>query len=318
MTSQTLEPRIESSLLYTKVDGSQDFVHDTHKGFFVSREVIKKLENGTLDFVGLHNMIGFRGGRSVSNQYAKTYHFLREIFGDDYNPPTLNNILNDKDIIETANIGDHYGLGVNSKLLIRIKDDSYCSFDGQMAIAKLIEHIHLQYNVNIICVEGADGFIDTSWFKAFPDTEIRKEVCIYFMKQGEITGPEFLSITTDYPIILYGSEDRDLYIKEYNFKTKDEDKKSEDESKEESEIHMQRESVLVINTLTAMEKYNRNIAILVYGGGLLYDIDLSHLIKNGASYVLLKPKIWGVNWELHKKILRNERTPLEDILMGKQ
>ncbi|MBS3098053.1 hypothetical protein J4209_04640 [Candidatus Woesearchaeota archaeon] len=33
----TLEPRIESSLLYTKRDGTQDFVHDKYREFFAAK-----------------------------------------------------------------------------------------------------------------------------------------------------------------------------------------------------------------------------------------------------------------------------------------
>ncbi len=105
--------------------------------------------------------------------------------------------------------------GKDEKLVIHIQD-AHCNYEAQTNISKILENLSKAYNVNLVSVEGADGFIDTSWFKAFPDAEIRKEVADYFMKKGEITGAEFLSITKDYPIKLYGAENRNLYIKNLN------------------------------------------------------------------------------------------------------
>jgi len=105
--------------------------------------------------------------------------------------------------------------GKNGKLIIHIQD-AHCNYEAQGNISKILEIFSKDYNINTISVEGADGYIDTSWFKAFPDAEIRKEVADYFMKKGEITGAEFLSITSDYPIKLFGAENRNLYIKNLN------------------------------------------------------------------------------------------------------
>jgi len=105
--------------------------------------------------------------------------------------------------------------GNSGKLVIHIQD-AHCNYEAQSNIVKILENLIKNYNLTFISVEGADGVIDTSWFKAFPDEEIRKEVADYFMKKGEITGPEFLSITTDYPIQLFGAETRSYYIENLN------------------------------------------------------------------------------------------------------
>jgi len=105
--------------------------------------------------------------------------------------------------------------GNSGKSIIHIQD-AHCNYEAQSNISKILEDLSKNHNINFVSVEGADGHIDTSWFKAFPDAEIRKEVADYFMKKGEITGAEFLSITSDYPIKLYGAEDRNMYIKNLN------------------------------------------------------------------------------------------------------
>jgi len=105
--------------------------------------------------------------------------------------------------------------GKDSRLIIHIQD-AHCNYEAQSNIVKILETLYKNYNVGLVSVEGADGVIDTSWFKSFPDDEVRKEVADYFMKKGEITGPEFLSITTDYNIKLFGAETRAYYIDNLN------------------------------------------------------------------------------------------------------
>ncbi len=106
-------------------------------------------------------------------------------------------------------------IGKGDKLIVHIQD-AHCNYEAQSNIAGIIENLVKNNGLSLVSVEGADGMIDTSWFKAFPDAEVRKEVANYFMKKGEITGPEFLSITTDYPIKLFGAETRDYYIQNLN------------------------------------------------------------------------------------------------------
>lgn len=105
--------------------------------------------------------------------------------------------------------------GKDDRLIIHIQD-AHCNYEAQSNIVRILENLYKNYNVSLVSVEGADGVIDTSWFKAFPDDEVRKEVADYFMKKGEITGPEFLSITTDYNIKLFGAETRSYYIDNLN------------------------------------------------------------------------------------------------------
>ncbi len=101
------------------------------------------------------------------------------------------------------------------KLVIHIQD-AHCNYEAQSNIIKILECLIKNDGLSLMSVEGADGFIDTSWFKAFPDAEIRKEVADYFMKKGEITGPEFLAITSGHKIKLFGAETRSYYIENLN------------------------------------------------------------------------------------------------------
>jgi len=46
MQTQTLEPRIESSLLYTRGDGRHEFVHDSYKDFFLAKYLAEETNSG--------------------------------------------------------------------------------------------------------------------------------------------------------------------------------------------------------------------------------------------------------------------------------
>ena len=112
-------------------------------------------------------------------------------------------------------VKSRYTARESKKLIIHIQD-AHCNYEAQSNIIKILECLIKNDGLRLVSVEGADGFIDTTWFKAFPDADIRKEVADYFMKKGEITGPEFLSITSDYPIKLFGAETRSYYIENLN------------------------------------------------------------------------------------------------------
>ncbi|MFH1837311.1 MAG: sugar phosphate nucleotidyltransferase, partial [Candidatus Omnitrophota bacterium] len=102
--------------------------------------------------------------------------------------------------------------GDSGKTIIHIQD-AHCNFEAQTNINKMLEQLASECDVNMISVEGAEGIVDTAWFRAFPDAEIRKEVATYFMKKGEITGAEFFSINSDYEGTIFGAETREYYIK---------------------------------------------------------------------------------------------------------
>jgi hypothetical protein len=102
--------------------------------------------------------------------------------------------------------------GESDKIIVHIQD-AHCNYEAQSNITKILEQLSKEDDVRMISVEGAEGIVDTSWFKAFPDPEIRREVADYFMKKGEITGAEFFSINSDYDGTIFGAESKDYYVR---------------------------------------------------------------------------------------------------------
>lgn len=71
MPTQTLEP-IGSSLLYTKPDGSQDFIHDSYRDYFLARSFLNRLKKGKQS---LNHLI-----REVFTQFNRPKKALRTTF----------------------------------------------------------------------------------------------------------------------------------------------------------------------------------------------------------------------------------------------
>ena len=113
--------------------------------------------------------------------------------------------------IDAGTIKSKYS-GETGKVIVHIQD-AHCNYEAQSNINKMLDQLTRECGIEMISVEGAEGLVDTAWFRAFPDAEIRKEVANYFMKKGEITGAEFFSITSDYEGTIFGAETKDYYIK---------------------------------------------------------------------------------------------------------
>lgn len=100
------------------------------------------------------------------------------------------------------------------ELIIYIQD-AHCLYEAQMNICKIVKTMVENYGVKLINVEGTAGLIDTKPFSAFNDRKVKLDFADYFMKQGKITGPEYLSITSDLEFTIFGIENDDLYAENY-------------------------------------------------------------------------------------------------------
>ena len=113
--------------------------------------------------------------------------------------------------IDSGTVKSRYS-GGTEKVIVHIQD-AHCNYEAQSNINKILDQVTKECGIDLISVEGAEGIVDTAWFRAFPDAEIRKEVATYFMKKGEITGAEFFSIISDYSGTIFGAETKEYYIK---------------------------------------------------------------------------------------------------------
>ncbi|NQU95900.1 MAG: GNAT family N-acetyltransferase, partial [Candidatus Omnitrophica bacterium] len=98
--------------------------------------------------------------------------------------------------------------------------DPHASLAAQHSIVKILESLTANYDLNLIALEGAEGPIDVSFLRTFPDPEIKRHAAEYLMREGRMSAGEFYAIVSQKPIKLYGIEDSKLYLKNVKVLTK--------------------------------------------------------------------------------------------------
>ncbi|MFH0732827.1 MAG: hypothetical protein V2A72_07905 [Candidatus Omnitrophota bacterium] len=102
--------------------------------------------------------------------------------------------------------------GSQQKLIVHIQD-RHADACAQFNIAGIIDNLAQKHNLHLLCLEGASGELDTSFYDKFPDTERKKQVAQAFVKTALFTGAEFYKITNrDKYLVPTGVEDRGLYL----------------------------------------------------------------------------------------------------------
>ncbi|MDD3089406.1 MAG: hypothetical protein PHT95_05625, partial [Candidatus Omnitrophica bacterium] len=96
-------------------------------------------------------------------------------------------------------------------VIIHIQD-AHASLAAQHSIAGLLDSLVTNYNLSVIALEGATGYVDTSVLKTFPDKDIKNSTAEFLMREGHMSAGEFFAITHDSSeVSLYGIENDDLY-----------------------------------------------------------------------------------------------------------
>ena len=111
------------------------------------------------------------------------------------------------DIADTQSVKKNGG----DEVIVHIQD-AHASLSAQYSIAKLLDSLVTNYDLQFIALEGSAGYIDTSLLKTFPDKKIREDTASFLMREGRMSAGEFFTITSDREDIqLYGIEDDEIY-----------------------------------------------------------------------------------------------------------
>ncbi|MFA4990996.1 MAG: hypothetical protein WC569_00245 [Candidatus Omnitrophota bacterium] len=103
-------------------------------------------------------------------------------------------------------------------LVVHIQD-LHTNPEASFNLAGILEILIKDYDLGLVCSEGAEGEVDTSSVAGFPDPEVREKTARLFVESGELTGEEYLSITKYPELPIWGIEDKGLYfenIAEFN------------------------------------------------------------------------------------------------------
>lgn len=173
----------------------------------------------------------------------------------------------------------------SKETIINIQD-AHASLSAQHSIVNLLEDLTKNYNLNLIALEGAEGPLDVSVLRSFPDAGARRESAEYLMRKGRMSAGEFFSIVSENPIKTYGIEDNALYKANLDaFKGVIADK-----------VECVRNIDALIDTLRVLE-------VKVYSKDLLKLEENSRLHRDG-SLAFIK------HWELLKDLSEKKRIRL--------
>nr|MBU1328765.1 hypothetical protein [Candidatus Omnitrophota bacterium] len=132
----------------------------------------------------------------------------------------ISNLIKASYIKDIANIyiNDTLGKVIDSYVapdskgtIIHIQD-LHTNSEASINLAGILEILLKDYDLGLVCSEGASGVVDTSSVSSFPDSKIREKVAKVFVNSGELTGEEYLSITKYPDLPIWGIEDKDLYF----------------------------------------------------------------------------------------------------------
>ncbi|HAZ10718.1 MAG TPA: hypothetical protein DCY56_06400 [Candidatus Omnitrophica bacterium] len=90
--------------------------------------------------------------------------------------------------------------------------DLHTNPEASLNLANILEILIKDYDLNLVCSEGATGLVDTSSVSNFPDKDVREKVARVFVNSGELTGEEYLSIVKFPNLPIWGIEDKDIYF----------------------------------------------------------------------------------------------------------
>lgn len=99
----------------------------------------------------------------------------------------------------------------SDKVVVSI-EDLHCNYEVQKNIAGLISYLAKTQHLKLVGEEGAFHRVDTSVITSFPVDRIREKVSDYFVRQGKMTGAEYVAAVNHTPIILEGIESPQLYL----------------------------------------------------------------------------------------------------------
>ncbi|MFH1791040.1 MAG: hypothetical protein ABH885_03530, partial [Candidatus Omnitrophota bacterium] len=101
---------------------------------------------------------------------------------------------------------------VNALPSVIIIEDAHCNYGAQRNISSLVGYVSAAYGVKYVLLEGAGTPIDVSYVRTLA-ADTRDRVLDFYMRKGDLTGPEKCAMEKADGIELGGLEDMRLYEK---------------------------------------------------------------------------------------------------------
>ncbi len=97
-----------------------------------------------------------------------------------------------------------------NKTVICIQD-LHCNYEVQKNIAATLKHLIKTQGLHLVAIEGASGPVNPSLLRNFPLKRIRNVVSDYLVKEGRLSGADYVAVTSQAPVKLEGIESQALY-----------------------------------------------------------------------------------------------------------
>jgi hypothetical protein len=135
-------------------------------------------------------------------------------------PLSTHDAISEKDMPIPVNIPEGAGHlvegytapGEGANVIIHIQD-IHTNYEAQKNLSKILELMIKENGLKLIMVEGGWGDVSLSYLRSYADSERRQEVAEEYLREGKISGEEYLDIVSSYDITLEGIEDEELYKK---------------------------------------------------------------------------------------------------------
>ncbi len=100
--------------------------------------------------------------------------------------------------------------GTNGKTIILIQE-AHVDLEAQKSMIKILKSLMLQTGVRQFLVEGGWGNVSLSEMRVYGTLDGRRKIADHFLEAGKISAEEYLDILGEFPMELWGIEDRALY-----------------------------------------------------------------------------------------------------------
>lgn len=89
--------------------------------------------------------------------------------------------------------------------------EAHTNYEGQQHIVSILERLIQQHGLRLVLVEGGQGDLSLAYLRRYGPPENRRQVADKYLRTGVITAEEYMDITSDYPMTIWGVEQPDLY-----------------------------------------------------------------------------------------------------------
>jgi hypothetical protein len=122
--------------------------------------------------------------------------------------------FNVSDIVIPADVGyvmeTHPPARAPAPVVVLIQE-AHTHDEGQQHIVGILEALIRAHGLKLILVEGSSGEAGLSYLRDYGPPSNRKQVAEKYLARGLISAEEYLDMTVDDPLILWGVERKDLY-----------------------------------------------------------------------------------------------------------